>query len=83
MPAARQATELPEYLTFDDVLLQVKTYYVDQVSSTSFVAHGTESFYLALANEKFFAFARELGRDRVGMLTGDASINGAAPVIVK
>ena len=38
---------------FDDVLKQVKTGYVNDISSTSFVAHGTESFWLALNNEKF------------------------------
>ncbi len=40
-------------ILFDEVLRTVKSHYVDPVSSTSFVAHGTESFYLALANEKF------------------------------
>eukprot|EP00913_Durusdinium_trenchii_P011134 g10456.t1 len=38
---------------FDAILLQVRTQYVEPLSSTSFVAHGTESLYLALANEKF------------------------------
>lgn len=38
---------------FSDVLGRVRENYVDSLSSTSFVAHGTESFYLALANEKF------------------------------
>ncbi|MEX2286583.1 MAG: S41 family peptidase [Planctomycetaceae bacterium] len=40
-------------LLFDDVLDQVRAYYVVPISSTSFVAHGTESLYLALANPKF------------------------------
>jgi len=40
---------------FDDVLRQVRGNYVDPLSSTSFVAHGTESFYLAMVNEKFAA----------------------------
>lgn len=39
--------------TFDEVLNQVRQNYVDNVSATSFVAHGTESLYLALANERF------------------------------
>ncbi|QDT66553.1 S41 family peptidase [Calycomorphotria hydatis] len=43
-----QAQEL-----YDDVLGQIRSHYVDQVNVTSFVAHGTESLYLALANEKF------------------------------
>lgn len=38
---------------FDEVLRQVQAYYVDPISSTSFVAHGTESLYFALANDKF------------------------------
>lgn len=40
---------------FDDVLTKVRKHYVEPISSTSFVAHGTESLYLALANEKFVA----------------------------
>ena len=38
---------------FDMVLQRVRENYVDSISSTSFVAHGTESLYLALANPKF------------------------------
>ncbi len=38
---------------FEKVLENVHMYYVDEISATSFVAHGTESFYHALANEKF------------------------------
>jgi carboxyl-terminal processing protease len=40
---------------FDRVLEYVRLNYVDEVSATSFVAHGTESLYHALANEKFLA----------------------------
>lgn len=40
-------------VTFDEILQQVRSNYVDSVSATSFVAHGTESLYLALANERF------------------------------
>jgi carboxyl-terminal processing protease len=58
----------PEALsTFDDLLQQVRSNYVDSVSATSFVAHGTESLYLALANDRFLA--RNLpnaDRDRIG-----------------
>ena len=43
------------------------------------------SFYTAptkaLVSEKFFALCTDLGPERVGMLTGDASINRAAPVL--
>jgi carboxyl-terminal processing protease len=38
---------------FDKILENVRMYYVEEVSATSFVAHGTESLYHALANEKF------------------------------
>jgi len=49
------------------------------------LCRGGRSFYTspikALASEKFFALCRELGPERVGMMTGDASINAEAPVI--
>ncbi len=41
---------------FDEVLATVQDYYVDgSFRTTSFVAHGTESLYMALANRKFIA----------------------------
>ena len=44
----------PESLSlFDEVINKIKSHFVDPLSSTSFVAHGTESLYIALANEKF------------------------------
>ena len=44
----------PEALSrFDEILREVQTKYVEPLSTTSFVAHGTESLYLALANDKF------------------------------
>ncbi len=48
--------QLPQHkslVLFDAVLEKVRSHYVDPLSSTSFVAHGTESLYLAMANEKF------------------------------
>ncbi|MDP8999278.1 MAG: DEAD/DEAH box helicase, partial [Myxococcota bacterium] len=43
------------------------------------------SFYTApvkaLVSEKFFALCRDFGPDRVGMLTGDASVNRDAPIL--
>ncbi|MBI5508551.1 MAG: DUF3516 domain-containing protein [Deltaproteobacteria bacterium] len=49
------------------------------------LCEGSRSFYTspikALVSEKFFALCRELGAEKVGMLTGDASINPKAPVI--
>ncbi len=44
----------PESMIYlEDVLDKVRRYYVDPVTPTSFVAHGTESLYFALANDKF------------------------------
>lgn len=37
----------------EDVLAKVRKHYVDPISATSFVAHGTESLYHALANDRF------------------------------
>jgi superfamily II RNA helicase len=49
------------------------------------LAHGLRTFYTApikaLVSEKFFALCDVFGADRVGMLTGDASVNEDAPVI--
>ena len=35
----------------------------------------------ALVSEKFFDLCRDFGRERVGMITGDASVNPDAPII--
>ncbi|MGH1502167.1 MAG: DEAD/DEAH box helicase [Acidimicrobiales bacterium] len=35
----------------------------------------------ALVSEKFFALCRDFGTERVGMITGDASVNPEAPII--
>ncbi len=49
------------------------------------VCEGRTSFYTspikALASEKFFALCDDFGAERVGMLTGDASINPGALVL--
>ncbi len=49
------------------------------------VALGERSFYTApikaLVSEKFFDLCRALGAHRVGMMTGDATVNRDAPVI--
>jgi superfamily II RNA helicase len=49
------------------------------------LAQGERSIYTApikaLANEKFFALSRDFGKDNVGLLTGDASINPGAPIL--
>ncbi len=49
------------------------------------LANNERSIYTApikaLANEKFFALSRDFGKDSVGLLTGDASINPGAPIL--
>ncbi|WP_028935250.1 DEAD/DEAH box helicase [Pseudonocardia spinosispora] len=49
------------------------------------LARGVRSFYTApikaLVSEKFFALCDLFGADKVGMMTGDSSINAQAPII--
>jgi superfamily II RNA helicase len=49
------------------------------------LAEGRRSFYTApikaLVSEKFFDLAAVFGAERVGMLTGDASVNHDAPIV--
>src|SRR5690554_1490106 len=49
------------------------------------LAQGMTSYYTspikALVSEKFFSLCEVFGAERVGMLTGDASINPNAPII--
>jgi ATP-dependent RNA helicase HelY len=50
------------------------------------LALGGKTFYTtplkALSNQKYGDFVREYGKERVGLLTGDNSINGEAPIVV-
>ncbi|HET6954810.1 MAG TPA: DEAD/DEAH box helicase [Acidimicrobiales bacterium] len=50
------------------------------------LAEGGKAFYTtpikALSNQKYADLARRHGSDQVGLLTGDNSINGDAPVVV-
>ena len=50
------------------------------------VADGKRAFYTApikaLSNQKYHDLVERLGYDQVGLLTGDNSINGDAPVVV-
>jgi ATP-dependent RNA helicase HelY len=50
------------------------------------LAEGRKAFYTtplkALSNQKFGDLVRAYGADKVGLLTGDNSINGDAPVVV-
>ncbi|MDN5790603.1 MAG: DUF3516 domain-containing protein [Micrococcales bacterium] len=56
-------------------------------SAAHFVALADDrvSFYTApikaLVSEKFFALCEQFGADNVGMITGDATVNGDAPII--
>ncbi len=49
------------------------------------LARGQRSFYTApikaLVSEKFFALCEVFGPENVGMMTGDATVNGRAPII--
>ncbi|MCQ9342469.1 DEAD/DEAH box helicase [Corynebacterium kozikiae] len=49
------------------------------------MARGQRSFYTApikaLVSEKFFALCEIFGPENVGMMTGDATVNGQAPII--
>ncbi|GGG69230.1 helicase [Corynebacterium pelargi] len=49
------------------------------------MARGKRSFYTApikaLVSEKFFALCEVFGPEQVGMMTGDATVNGSAPII--
>jgi ATP-dependent RNA helicase HelY len=50
------------------------------------IAQGGKCFYTtpikALSNQKFHDLADRYGTDRVGLLTGDNSVNGEAPIVV-
>ena len=50
------------------------------------LASGRKAFYTtpikALSNQKYADLCRRHGADRVGLLTGDSSVNGEAPVVV-
>ena len=50
------------------------------------IADGARAFYTApvkaLSNQKYHDLVERLGADQVGLLTGDNSINGDAPVVV-
>jgi superfamily II RNA helicase len=49
------------------------------------LSEGKRSYYTApvkaLVSEKFFALCRDFGPDRVGMATGDGSVNPDAPIV--
>ena len=59
---------------------------VDEYAVHLALAEGAKVFYTtpikALSNQKYGDFRRKYGADRVGLLTGDNSINGQAPIVV-
>jgi len=77
-------------LSGDNVVLATPTgsgkSLVGLAGAFAMVASGRRAFYTApvkaLVSEKFFEITRQLGADNVGMITGDASVNSMAPVIV-
>ncbi|HET8559046.1 MAG TPA: DUF3516 domain-containing protein [Marmoricola sp.] len=86
-PAQEEA--LLELMTGSNVILSTPTGSGKSLVATgahfAALATGHRTFYTApikaLVSEKFFALCDVFGADRVGMLTGDASVNRDAPVI--
>jgi superfamily II RNA helicase len=86
-PAQEEA--LIEVMTGSNVILSTPTGSGKSLVATgshfAALAHGQRTFYTApikaLVSEKFFALCDIFGADKVGMLTGDASVNAGAPII--
>ena len=86
-PAQEEA--LIEVMTGSNVILSTPTGSGKSLVATgahfAALAHGQRTFYTApikaLVSEKFFALCDVFGADKVGMLTGDASVNPGAPII--
>ncbi len=59
---------------------------VAQYAVSRAVADGRKAFYTtplkALSNQKYWELVRRHGSEQVGLLTGDNSINGTAPIVV-
>ncbi len=59
---------------------------VGEFAAALALAGGTKCFYTtpikALSNQKYADLAAEHGADAVGLLTGDSSVNPAAPIVV-
>jgi superfamily II RNA helicase len=86
-PAQEQA--ILELLSGSHVVLATPTGSGKSLVATALhflaLSDGRRSFYTApikaLVSEKFFALCRDFGANSVGMLTGDASVNPAAPIV--
>jgi superfamily II RNA helicase len=86
-PAQEEA--LLEVMTGSNVILSTPTgsgkSMVANGAHFAAMAEGSRTFYTApikaLVSEKFFNLCDIFGPENVGMLTGDASVNGKAPII--
>ena len=84
-----QSEALIELMTGSNVILSTPTGSGKSLVATgahlAALVNGRRSFYTApikaLVSEKFFALCGIFGSSRVGMMTGDASVNPAAPII--
>ena len=84
-----QTEALLEIVTGSNVILSTPTgsgkSLVAAGAQFAALAEGRRSFYTApikaLVSEKFFSLCATFGADSVGMMTGDATVNGNAPVI--
>jgi len=88
-PYPAQEEAILELLAGNNVILATPTGSGKSLVATAAhfagLAGGRRSFYTApikaLVSEKFFALCRDFGTDRVGMITGDGSVNPDAPII--
>jgi superfamily II RNA helicase len=86
-PAQEEA--VIEILTGANVILSTPTGSGKSLVATgahfAALAEGRRTYYTApikaLVSEKFFALCEVFGADKVGMMTGDASVNAHAPII--
>jgi len=88
-PYPAQAEALIEIVSGGNVILGTPTGSGKSLVATgahfTALAQGRRTFYTApikaLVSEKFFALCDIFGPENVGMMTGDTSVNGTAPII--